>query len=453
MTTPALKRSLGLVRSTAIVVGTIIGANIFVQPSEVSGAIPSVTGVFMVWIGAGVLTLFGALITAELASSVPESGGVYAFLREAYSPAVGFLWVWAMFWSMHSGIIAALALVFARYVAYFAPLGETGLRVVAVSAIAGLTAVNYCGVALGSGLQTVLTIAKVTAIGALVLAGFWLGGGLERHFVGTEVSRVPTGARDVGAAVAAGLFAFGGWHMVTYTAEETTDPARTLPRALIVGLLVVTAAYVALNAVYLYILPLDRVIASDRVAADAADALLGPGGGGGAVMSALVIGSTFGALAGIVLVGPRVYYALARDGLLFRWVGAVHPRFRTPHRAIVLQGVWAGVLVATGTYRALFTRVIYTEWFFFAAMALGLLLLRRRPSHSPAYRVPGGGVIPVVFAVAALLVAVSQMVAHPANSLVGLSLVLIGLPVYWGWGLGTRGRGMPWKLRGPNHDP
>ena len=399
------------------------------QPSVVSGAIPSVTGVFLVWFGAGVLTLFGALITAELASAVPESGGVYAFLREAYSPAVGFLWVWAMFWSMHSGIIAALALVFARYVAYFAPLGESGLRVVAVLAIAGLTAVNYRGVALGSGLQAALTIAKVTAIGVLVLAGFWLGAGLERHFVGAESSGAAAGAGDVGAAVAAGLFAFGGWHMVTYAAEETADPARTLPRALILGLLVVTAAYIALNAVYLYILPLDRVIASDRVAADAADALIGRGGG--AVMSVLVIGSTFGALAGIVLVGPRVYYALARDGLLFRWVGAVHPRFRTPHRAIVLQGVWAAVLVATGTYRALFTRVIYTEWLFFAAMSVGLLVLRRRAGHAPAYRVPGGRIIPVTFAVAAVLVAVSQVVAHPANSLVGLSLVLIGLPVYW----------------------
>ena len=426
-----LKRSLGLVRATAMVVGTIIGANIFVQPSVVSGAIPSVPGVLLVWIAAGVLTLGGALITAELASAVPESGGVYAFLREAYSPAAGFLWVWAMFWSMHSGIVAALALIFARYVAYFVPLGDAGLRVVAVLAILGLSAVNYYGVALGSALQTALTIAKVTAIGALVLAGFWLGGGLEQHFVGTAGADARVGAREFAAAVAAGLFAFGGWHMVTYTAEETTDPTRTLPRALFIGLLVVTGAYVALNAAYLYILPLDRVIASDRVAADAADALLGRGGG--AVMSALVLGSTFGALAGIVLVGPRVYYAVARDGLLFRWVAAVHPTFRTPHRAIVLQAVWSAALVATGTYRALFTRVIYTEWLFFGAMAIGLVLLRRRPGHAPVYRVPGGGVIPLAFAAAALAVAVSQLVAHPVNGLVGLGLVLVGLPVYLFW--------------------
>jgi APA family basic amino acid/polyamine antiporter len=431
-----LQRSLGFVRATAIVVGTIIGANIFVQPSVVSGAVPSVSGVFVVWVVAGLLSLAGALIAAELASSLPESGGVYAFLREAYSPAIGFLWVWAMFWSMHSGIIAALALIVARYVAYFVPLGEAGLRSVAVAVILALSAVNYAGVVVGSGLQTAFTIAKVAAIAALVVAGFWLGAGLEQHFATGTAGGARVGPADFASAVAAGLFAYGGWHMVTYTAEETRDAARTVPRALFIGMLVVTGAYVALNAVYLYILPLDRVIASTRIAADTADVLLGRGGGG--LMSALVVGSTFGALAGIVLVGPRVYYALARDGLVFRWVGAIHPTFRTPHRAIVLQAVWSSVLVATGTYRALFTRVIYTEWLFFAAMAVGLLLLRRRPSHTPAYRVPGGAVIPALFAAAALLVATSQVVAHPANGAVGLLLVLVGLPVYY---FGVRGSG------------
>ncbi|HKC39898.1 MAG TPA: amino acid permease, partial [Gemmatimonadales bacterium] len=179
---------------------------------------------------------------------------------------------------------------------------------------------------------------------------------------------------------------------------------------------------------YLYILPLDRVAHSERIAADAADAVLG--GGGAALMSALVVGSTFGALCGIVLVGPRVYYALARDGLLFRWVGVLHPRFQTPHRAIVLQAVWSAALVATGTYRALFTRVVYTEWIFFAAMAVGLLLLRRRPAYAPAYRVRGGAAVPLLFAGAAAFVAISQIVAEPANSAVGLLIVLAGLPVY-----------------------
>lgn len=410
-----------------MVVGTIIGASIFVQPSVVTGAVPSVGGVFAVWIVAGVLTLAGALITAELAAAVPDSGGVYAFLREAYSPAAGFLWAWAMFWSVHSGIIAALAVVFARYVGYFIPLGDAGIRVVAVAAIFGLSAVNYVGVAFGSGLQAAVTIAKVAAIVALLAVGFWLGANVPAHYVGAAAA-ADVRVAGFAAAVAAGLFAFGGWHMVAYTAEETRDPERTLPRALVIGTLIVTATYVALNALYLYVLPLDRVARSERIAADVADAVVG--GGGAALMAALVVGSTFGALCGIVLVGPRVYYALARDGLLFRWVGAVHPRFQTPHRAIVLQAVWSAVLVGTGTYRALFTRVVYTEWIFFAAMAVGLLLLRRRPGYAPAYRVAGGAAVPLLFAAAAAFVALSQIVAEPANSVVGLLIVLAGLPVY-----------------------
>jgi APA family basic amino acid/polyamine antiporter len=301
------------------------------------------------------------------------------------------------------------------------------MRLVAALAILGLSAVNYVGVAFGSGLQAAVTIAKVAAIVGLLAVGFWLGADLPAHFVGAAAADGVT-LRGFAAAVGAGLFAFGGWHMVAYTAEETRDPERTLPRALIIGTIMVTVAYVALNALYLYVLPLDRVAHSQRIAADAADALVGSGGA--ALLAALVVGSTFGALCGIVLVGPRVYYALARDGLLFRWVGAVHPRFRTPHRAIVLQAVWSTVLVATGTYRALFTRVVYTEWIFFAAMAVGLLVLRRRPGYRPVYRVAGGAVVPLIFALAAAFVAISQIIAEPANSAVGLLIVLAGLPAY-----------------------
>jgi APA family basic amino acid/polyamine antiporter len=426
-----LRRALGLVRATAMVVGTIIGASIFVQPSVVTEAVGSAGGVFLAWGLAGVLTLLGVLITAELASAYPETGGVQAFLREAWSPGVGFLWAWAMFWSMHTGIIAVIAMVFGRYVGYFLPLGDAGIQGVAIAAILGLSAINLLGVGLASGIQTAATIGKVAAILVVIVAGFWLGSSLPEHFVGRTAA--PTGSPAMGlfAAVAAGLFAFGGWHMVTYTAEETRDPTRTLPRALMLGIVIVTVAYMALNAAYLYVLPLDAVIASNRVAADFADALLGRGGGG--MMSALVIGSTFGALAGIVLTAPRVYYALAREGLLFQWVGALHPVYRTPHRATLLQAAWATVLVATGTYRALFTRVIYTEWIFFAAMAVGLLLLRRRPGFQPAWRAPGGALIPLVFAAAGLAVAVSQMVADPKDSVIGLVLVLSGLPVYVWW--------------------
>jgi APA family basic amino acid/polyamine antiporter len=412
-----------------MVVGTIIGASIFVQPSIVTGAVGTVGGVFLAWGLAGLLTLAGVVLIAELAAAHPESGGVYTYLREAWSPAAGFLWAWAMFWTMHSGIIAAIAVIFARYAAHFVPLGDAGIRVAAIGAIVGLSAVNVVGVGVASGLQAILTAAKVAAVAGITVAGFWLGAALPEHFVAPAAgSGAGGGVGALAGAVAAGLFAFGGWHMVTYTAEETRRPERTLPRALIAGTLLVTVIYLALNAAYLYVLPLEQVSTSARVAADAADALLGRGGAG--VMAALVVGSTFGALAGIVLAGPRVYFSLARDGLVFRWLGAVHPTFRTPHRAIALQAVWASVLVATGTYGGLVTRVIYTEWLFFAAMALGLLLLRRRAGHRPAYRAPGGPVVPLLFAASALFVAGNQIAAQPRESTIGLVLVASGLPVY-----------------------
>jgi APA family basic amino acid/polyamine antiporter len=433
MTAASLTRAIRLPHATAMVVGTIIGASIFVQPSEITGRVPTATGVFAVWLVCGVLTLFGALVSAELASSFPEAGGVYAFLREAFGPWLGFLWAWAMFWTMHTGIIAAIATVFARYMGFFVPLGDAGTKAVAMGAILLLSAVNYVGVKQGSVLQTAFTAGKLLAVAAIIALGFGFGAEAHAEAAARTAAEPPGawGAGDFALALVAGLFAFGGWHMVTYNAEETEDPRRTIPRALLVGTLVVTGCYVALNAVYLYVLSPSVVASSTRVAADAADAVFGRGGGG--AMSALVVFSTFGGLSGIVLAGPRVYWAMARDGLLFPWVGAVHTRFHTPHRAILLQGAWACLLVGTGTYRALFTRVVYTEWIFFGLMAVGLVLLRRRGGVGPGWRMWGYPWVPLVFAVSAFGIVAAQVAAEPAESLAGLGLVLAGLPVYHLW--------------------
>ena len=412
-----------------MVVGTIIGASIFVQPSEITRQMPSVTGIVLVWLAAGVLTLFGALVCAELSSAFPRTGGVYLFLREAYSPAVGFLWGWAMFWSMHSGIIAAIATVFARYASVFLPLDP---RVMAVGIIVLLSAVNYIGVRHGGLVQNIFTAAKLLAIAAIIGAGIvWTSAGLEASAHASSQAIGDVTLRGFILAIAAGLFAYGGWHMVTYTAGETRNAARTLPRALVVGTLIVTACYAGLNAIYLRLLPLEVVRASTRVAADAADVLFG--GGGARMMSILVMISTFGAVNGIILMGPRVYYSMAHDGTLFKWLGAVHPTFGTPHRAILLQAVWASVLAFTNTYGALFSRVIYTEWIFFAAMAAGLMLLRRRASYQPAYRIWGYPLVPIVFILASAIIVVMQVMAVPRDSMIGLGMVLLGLPVYVVW--------------------
>jgi APA family basic amino acid/polyamine antiporter len=420
---------MGLGQATAMVVGIIIGASIFVQPAEIARLVPSVSGVFAVWIIAGLLTLFGALCCAELASAFPRAGGVYVFLKETYSPAVGFLWGWAMFWSMHSGIIAAIAVVFARYVGYFVPLGDTGIRLVAIAAILVLSGINYLGVKQGSTLQTIFTLGKLIAILAILVLVVVLSSPSTAAAQASASQAVSVG--KFALAIGAGLFAFGGWHMVTYTAEETRNPERTIPRALVIGVLTVTACYIALNAAYFYALPLEKVASSTRVAADAAEAVIGRRGG--ATISAVVIFSTFGAVSGIILVGPRVYFAMARDGLLFRWIAAVHPRFQTPHRAIMLQAIWASFLVATGTYRALFTRVIYTEWIFFGLMVLGLFLLRRRSNYTPTYRTWGFPVLPAVFTLASFFIVANQIVSEPRESLTGLGIVALGLPVYYLW--------------------
>lgn len=431
MTAPSgLRRSIGVIQATAMVVGTIIGASIFVQPSEVTARTGSIPVVFVVWIVAGLLTIAGALVCAELAAAFPRTGGVYVFLREAFSPALGFLWAWAMFWTMHSGIIAAIGTVVGRYTAVFVPMTEAGTKAVAIAAIVLLSAVNYFGVRHGSALQTAFTIGKVLAVLLIVAAGFALGGRVEEHFVGAASSPTPT-LRGFVLAVVAGLFAFGGWHMVTYSAEETVHPTRTIPAALVAGTLIVTAAYLAMNAVYLYVLPLERVAASRAVAADAAAALLGPGAA--RVMSALVLFSIFGTMAGLILSGPRVYLSMAQDGLLFGWFGAIHPRYGTPHHAIIAQAVWSSVLVATGTFSVLFNRVVYTEWIFFGLLAVGLFLLRRRTGYQPAIRVPGFPLVPAAFALACAVIVVNQIVADPGESAVGLGLVLAGLPAYYAW--------------------
>ena len=417
-----------LPHAAAMVVGIIIGASIFVQPTEVSRYVPSIPGIFAVWLVAGLLTLCGALVCAELSSAFPQTGGVYVFLNETISPAAGFLWGWAIFWVAHTGIIAASSVVFGRYVAFFVPLDDTGIRIVAVAAILLLSAVNYIGVRQGSGLQAIITGAKLVAIAAILVLVAVLGK------VGHASASPVSGQFSISSfalAVGAGLFSFGGWHMVTYAAGETRQPEKTIPRALLIGTLTVTACYLALNAACLYLLPLDRVIHSTRVAADAAAALVG--NKGAAAISGLVLVSAFGVLNGVILAGPRVYLAMADRYRALDWMGHVHPRFHTPHRAILIQAAWSSVLVASGTYRDLFSRVIYTEWIFFALMAAGLMRMRRRPGYQPPYRLWGYPLVPVLFIAVSLGVAFYQVAADPARTSVGLLLVVLGLPVYYFW--------------------
>jgi APA family basic amino acid/polyamine antiporter len=268
---------------------------------------------------------------------------------------------------------------------------------------------------------------KVLAVFAIMILGWTLGASAPV----SSAPAMPVSAANFLLAVGAGLFAFGGWHMVTYTAEETINPTQTIPRSLMIGIVVVTVSYMGLNAVYLRVLPIEQVMSSSRVAADAFETLIGPGAAG--VISAVVMFSSFGALNGIVMVGPRVYYQMAQDGLWFRFTGHLHPTFQTPDRAIIVQAVWSSVLVMTGSYRALFTRVIYTEWIFFALLALGVVLMRRRPGYAPAWRMPLVPLAPIAFIVVSLMIVVNQIRVDVASAAMGLGIVATGIPAYYLW--------------------
>ena len=409
-------RALGLAHAAALAAGIMIGATVFVQASEVSRALSKPWAILAAWAAAGALTLAGALTCAELARLYPRTGGVYVFLRETVSPAAAFLWGWAMFWLMHSGIVAAIALIAARYSGFTASLSEPAIRAIAIGYIAVFSALNYRGVRPAANAQVALTTIKVAAVAGLI--GFIA---VAAHGA-RQVIPSPASAPGLGAfvlATSAALFAFGGWHMVTYAAGETRQPTRVIPRALWLAVGIVTVCYLGLNAAYLRALPLERIRASSRVAAEAAGVLGGPAAA--AAIAALVVISALGSLNGVILAGPRVYLAMAADGLAPQALAAVHARFATPARAIVLQALWSSVLVAVGSYRSLFTGVVYLEWSFFALMAVGLLRHRRR-WHTPAAVLLAGGVI-VVATVAR---------AGPAGALAILLLLATGVPAYYG---------------------
>jgi basic amino acid/polyamine antiporter, APA family len=424
-----LRRSMGLTAATSMVVGIIVGASIFVQPAEVTRLVPNRSGVILAWLVSGVLTLCAALVCAELARLFPETGGVYVFLKHIYSPALGFLWGWTMFFVMHAGILAAIAVVLARYLGYFFGFGDTGVRLLAMAAILLVSFIQYLGVKPGSAVQVVLTAAKICAVALLCALIFTLGKAAHHAVVSSADQAVHF--TSFGLAVAAGLFAFGGWHMVSYSAGETRNPERTIPRALIFGVLIVTACYTLLNAAYLYVMPLGSVATSTRVAAEAMERVLGPVGG--KAITVVIIVSALGSLNGIALAGPRVYYAMAQDRLAFRWMAALHPKRQTPYLAIAAQAVWSCVLAATNSYRALFSRVIYTEWLFFALLAAGIFLLHRRGQYKPRFLAFAYPLLPAISFVTSAAIAINQIWAAPRDSFIGLGLLLMGLPVYFLW--------------------
>jgi len=468
--TSELLPSLGLFTTTMIVIGGVIGSGIFRKPGVMAAEVGSPQLLLLVWLVAGIITLFGALTIAEIAAMIPETGGQYVYFERIYGPFVAYLYGWAVFAVIQTGSIAAVAYVFAEYATEFvhlpelagpagtwtfhvpyigdiAPLKEIGVKTVAAAMIALLTAVNYVGVRLGGLVQNVFTVAKIGAMLVLMAGAFLLPGlGHAANLTQTSATIHREGLAfwvAIAAALQGAFWAYDGWNKITYIAGEVKDPQRVLPLGLFWGLLVVTALYMLMNLAYAFVLPVDVMAGSKLVAADVAEKCFR---GGGRWIAAAVMISTFGAANAIILATARVFFSMARRNVFPRFLGAAHSRFHTPAASLVVQGVWSMLLVFSGTFDTLTDTLIFVSWIFYAAGAFGVFVLRRREPDAPRpYTVPGYPVVPAVFILFATIylgftlyndltsyrAAVAAGKPAIINSALGLALVLLGAPIYF----------------------
>lgn len=448
-TTLDLKRELGLWSAAAIVVGTVIGSGIFLVPSSMVKSVGSPPMVFAVWIAGGLLSLFGALSYAELAAAMPQAGGEYVYLREAYGPLWGFLYGWTQMWVAKSGSIATLATGFFIYLANFRPelehvwitvplpIGEAGHpldirygQLLAMGVIGVLALINYFGVRVGGDVQVVVTALKVGLIAAIILIGLFGGRGSGTNYA-TSVA-APGGMVGFFAALVAALWAYDGWNNVSMVASEVRNPKRNLPLALIAGTVGVIVIYLLTNFAYFYVLSAGAVASTDRVAGEMMRRVLGPAGAGAVSVAAMI--SIFAALNGSILSGSRVPFAMARDGLFFRNVGFVHPQHRTPSVSILALSAWAALLVLSGRYDQLYTYVIFASAILYGMATASVVVLRfKRPEMTRPYRTLGYPVVPILFVLGIACLVASTLWHSPRESLMGLLLISLGLPFYFYW--------------------
>jgi basic amino acid/polyamine antiporter, APA family len=433
-----LVRGLSPLAATTLVAGAVIGSGIFVSPAIVAREVGAPGLSLAVWAVCGLLALAGGLCFAELGAAIPRSGGTYAFLARAFRVRwLPFLFGWAMFAVVLTGVMAAVATAFALYAGQFLgrimPYGVWTQRLVAIGCIAFLTALNCIGVQIGGRVQVLFTAAKVLGVSALIAAGLLLGG----PYAGSLVPVLPSSATSAtlgafGVAMIVALFAYNGWWYSTFVAGEVRDPERSIPRSIIGGMAVVLIVYLLANVVYLLVLPLDVLAASARPAADAMQVLVGPRGAD--FIAAAVMLSAFGTVNAQLLSVPRVYFAMARDGLFFDRVARVHPRFRTPATAILVQGAWASVLALTGTYQQIITYTAFPNYVFLSLAVVGLIVLRRREPDLPRpFRVPLYPLTPLLFLAIFGWYLVNSLMYSFRDTAVGIGLTLAGLPLYFYW--------------------
>ncbi len=444
-----LVRGLGTWDAALLTIGSVVGTGIFLTTSDMARVLPDSGLILWVWVAGGLLTLAGALTYAELGVMFPRAGGLYHYLKEAYGPLVGFLYGWIAFLVIMSGGIATIAVGFGQYLASFVPsLAATafavripglpaweisGIQLAAVGSIVLLTAVNHLGLEEGAWVQNALTVIKIGSILVFGVLAFLVPVPAAPTAAAAPASQVPIGGALLvafGVAMIATLWTYDGWYGLTCSAGEVRDPARSLPRGLILGTVAVIGLYLLLNLAYARALPVAAMAAEPRIAEAAAGRLFGATGARLVTLAVLV--SAFGCISSTILYSSRVYLPMAADGLFFRSLAAVHPRFRTPVRSLWTQSAWAAVLALSGTYAQLYTYVVFASVVFHAAIAAAVFVFRRRRPDLPRpYRTWGYPVVPALFILACLLLIGNTLVESPRESLAGLGLLALGLPAYF----------------------
>jgi APA family basic amino acid/polyamine antiporter len=427
-------RRLTLFDATMIVISAIIGSGIFVNPYVVAQKVGSSFLILLVWAAGGLIALAGAFVFAELSTVMPRVGGQYAFFREAFHPLVAFLHGWSLLLIIETGATAAVAVAFAQYVARLAGLDPAMAVPLAVAMLLGLSAFHALGIKPGAILINVVTFGKTLAIVLLIAAALLL-----TRQSGIRIDPlIPPSLRGFGlvsaffAALVPVMFAYGGWQNLNYVAEEVRDPLRNLPRSILIGVVCVIAVYLAANVAYVHVLSAPGLAATTTPAAEVASKLAGETGA--RLISLLIVVSTFGFMNLALMAPPRVYYAMAADGVFFKQIGRVGKRFRTPAAAILLQGALASALALTNTYERLLGYVVFADWIFFALAGLALIAFRRQLPGAPRpYPAPGYPWVPLLFVAAGIGIVLNSFVADPGNALTSSGIMLAGVPVYFLW--------------------
>jgi APA family basic amino acid/polyamine antiporter len=424
------------------VIGTMIGSGIFINPANVAREVGTPGIMLLVWVVGGALSFFGALAIGELAAAYPQAGGIYVYLREAYGSGIAFLFGWTAFLVVESGTIATLAVGFStKYLPYFVTISPLQAKVVSVSLIAILAAVNVLGVKKGAFLMNVLTSVKFVGLIGVCVFVFIFASGSTANFVHGSVAESAQGGLlgNFGVALVAALWAYKGWETSTYSAGELRRPERLLPLGLFIGTVCVIVLYILANLAYLYVFPIARMAASNRIAADVMEAAVGSIGA--SIIALIILSSMTGTANGHLLTSPRVFYAMAKDGLFFKGVARVHPTYLTPYVSIIVLATWAALLSLSGTFEQLFSFVIFGFWIFMGLTVLGVMILRRkRPELPRPYKTWGYPVTPILFILSSVFLTVNSLVHAFWNSFIGLALIALGIPVYYVWKRRREGR-------------